>query len=93
VTIERDSRLFAIVGKTRDRVNALHHQSVDRPGDGLRVVARDDQGLVQALEAPGAGFVMGVQWHPEFLLLDRGQQRLFRALVRAARDSTPPGAA
>jgi len=79
------SRLEAILGTRACRVNALHHQSVDRVGAGLAVVARDDHGVIQATERPHGEFLIGVQWHPEFLVFDRGQQRLFRRLVEAAR--------
>ncbi len=86
VTLEPDSRLAALLRRRRTRVNALHHQSVDRIGRGLRVVAHDHLGIVQALETTDEAFLFGVQWHPEFLIFDRGQQRLFRRLVRHARD-------
>lgn len=85
VEIAADSRLGALVECGRCTVNALHHQSVDRLGNGLRVVARDEWGIVQAIEMPARRFVVGVQWHPEFLVFSRGQQALFRALVREAR--------
>lgn len=84
VRLEPGSRLFAITGCDACRVNALHHQSVDRVGDGLAVVGRDDHGIVQAIEARGHEFLLGVQWHPEFLPFHRGQQALFGALVDAA---------
>lgn len=94
VEIEPDSALGRILGQSRTQVNALHHQSIDRLGSGLRVVARDRWGIVQAVEGPGcepggggaAPFVIGVQWHPEFLVFDRRQLGLFRALVAAVRD-------
>jgi putative glutamine amidotransferase len=85
VTIDADSRLAEILRVKYLRVNALHHQSVDRLGDGLRIVARDRYGIVQAIEADGPRLVLGVQWHPEFLVFNRAQIRLFRELVLAAR--------
>jgi putative glutamine amidotransferase len=48
------------------------------------VSGRDLDGIVQAVEAPERDFLMGVQWHPEFLLYSARQRRLFRALVAAA---------
>lgn len=89
VQVNQESRLGGILKCLRCRVNALHHQSIDRLGDGLEVVARDQHGMIQAIEAAGPRFLIGVQWHPEFLLLDRGQQRLFGNLVRAARNPEP----
>jgi putative glutamine amidotransferase len=42
----------------------------------------DPDGVVEALELPGDGFVLAVQWHPEQSLADL---RLFKAVVDAAR--------
>jgi putative glutamine amidotransferase len=84
VSIVDGTRLRAVLGTPSCRVNALHHQSVDRAGQGVGVAARDGHGIVQAVEVAGKGFWLGVQWHPEFLVLDRGQQRLFRALATIA---------
>ncbi|HEX8924297.1 MAG TPA: gamma-glutamyl-gamma-aminobutyrate hydrolase family protein [Terriglobales bacterium] len=68
-------------------VNSSHHQSVDQPGDGLRVVARSPQdGVVEAIEGITPGhWVLGVQWHPERTFQDDAISReIFRSLVRAA---------
>lgn len=84
VEIEPGSRLARLAGEKPMLVNALHSQSVDRVGAGLRVVARDEFGMVQAVERGADPFVMGVQWHPEHLFYAWRQRRLFRALVHAA---------
>lgn len=84
VDVMPGTRLHEILGLTRCRVNSLHHQSVDRLGAGLKVAARDRHGIVQGLDCETGTFTVGVQWHPEFLVFDRRQQNLFRALVRAA---------
>ena len=66
-------------------VNALHSQAVNRLGDGLRVSARDENGMIQAVERIRDPFAIGVQWHPEHLFYARRQRAIFRALVVAAR--------
>jgi putative glutamine amidotransferase len=86
VHIVEGSRLDGIMGCNPCRVNALHHQSVDRLGRGLRTVAQDEAGIVQATEGTGADFLIGVQWHPELLVTRRPQQRIFAALAEAARE-------
>ncbi len=85
VTVAKGSRLGKLLGLERCRVNALHRQSINSVGDGLKVVAKDDHGIVQAVESEKDPFLVGVQWHPEFLVLSRPQQRLFRGLVAAGR--------
>lgn len=71
-------------------VNTEHHQAVNRLADGLVATASAPDGIVEAWEATGAGFQVGVQWHPELMLDDAGQVRLFGALVEAA--NAGPGA-
>jgi putative glutamine amidotransferase len=101
VVIEPGSRLAVIVGEnaragTRGltmMANTSHHQAVDAPGDGLRVVARcADDGVVEALEGTDPDhLVMALQWHPERLMDDpdnavrNASHALFENLVEAAR--------
>lgn len=88
VDVARDSRLADLLGAGRLRINALHHQAVDRLGKGLAVSAREPLGIVQGIERADHPFWIGVQWHPEFLIWRPPHHRLFRALVRAVdRDS------
>ena len=83
VHVEPGSRLFAIVGTDRLRVNSLHFQAVDSLAPRLACEGRDLDGFCQALGYDG-GDVLGVQWHPEYLFYLPAQLRLFRWLIRAA---------
>jgi putative glutamine amidotransferase len=87
VDIDPASRLRAVLGIERCRVNALHHQSIAEPGDGVTIVAHDAFGIVQGIEVRECPCLYGVQWHPEFLVFDRHQQNLFRVLADAARQT------
>jgi putative glutamine amidotransferase len=84
VTVERGSRLAAILGAGELAVNTFHHQAVDRPGRGLRVVARSPDGLVEAVESDGPSLYLGVQWHAEGLVDRPEHLGLFETLVDAA---------
>jgi putative glutamine amidotransferase len=84
VILVEGSRLHDILGATRLKVNALHYQAVKDLGEGIGVSARDEAGIVQALEHCKLPFVIGVQWHPEFLPQLSIQRKLFRALVQNA---------
>lgn len=86
VRLGPDSRLRALIGREDAWVNALHDQAVRTLGAGLRPAAKDERGLVQAIEHPD-GFLVGVQWHPEYLPQMDAQRRLFEGLVAACRDA------
>jgi len=79
------TQLARLMNCSACRINSLHNQGMDRLGQGLDISARDLDGIVQAVEHPDRQFLVGVQWHPEFLLYQSRQRRLFWALVRAAR--------
>jgi len=83
VEIEPGTRLAALIGAGRREVNTRHHQAVSDAGS-LRVSARGDDGLIEAVEAGGERFYLGVQWHPEEPGAGEDGQRLFAALVQAA---------
>lgn len=95
VDIDPDSKLAQVMGTTHCRVNTLHHQSVNRVGQGLQVAAVAPDGVVEAVEMPDADFVVGVQWHPEYLWPNHPEEKsLFENLVQAAarrmrRDALP----
>lgn len=89
VKIDPDSGLAGVLGD-EVTVSCHHHQSVDRLGRDLRPVGWAADGTLEAVELPGAKFVVGVEWHPEGGYDVEGPEesidwRLFDALVEAAR--------
>ncbi len=66
-------------------VNSLHHQGIAELAPGLVAEARSSDGLIEAVSHPGApGFVLGVQWHPEWAhASDPVSRILFAAFARA----------
>jgi putative glutamine amidotransferase len=84
IEIDGGSLLAGVMGTRSARVNSFHHQAVRRLGRGLRVVARAPDGVAEGIEAPGRGYVLGVQWHAECLAELPEQAALFEGLVEAA---------
>lgn len=85
VRIVPDSLLARAMGRTRAKVNSFHHQAVDQIGRGLVAVAWSSDGVVEAIEGRGRGYVLGVQWHAECLAGREEQESLFESFVEAAR--------
>lgn len=71
---------YASIVPEATSVPTYHHQSVDRLATALTAGAHAEDGTVEAAELEGAGWVLGVQWHPE-----AGEDvRVMSALVGAA---------
>jgi putative glutamine amidotransferase len=84
IRVERDSQLGAILGAERVAVNSLHHQSVSKPGAGVRLVAWADDGVAEGMELPAYRFALAVQYHPEELFAsDEHSRALFAAFAKA----------
>lgn len=79
--------LAQLVGEQRVQVNSLHHQGVDRLGQGLRIEATAPDGLVEAFSVAWApAFALAVQWHPEMRINDCPlAQAMFKAFGAACR--------
>ena len=86
VLIKQGSKLAAILGTAKLDVNALHNQAVQVPGNHIDVVAWESNGVVQAIEHTLHDYMLGVQWHPEYLPQKSLHRRLFKELVRQAKE-------
>lgn len=80
VTFDEHSRLNLLYGHEAE-VNSLHHQTLDRLGDGIVVTGRADDGVIEGIEMPGRD-VIAVQWHPE---MRRKVEPVFGWLIKRAR--------
>ena len=82
-------KLHSLIKIPRWKINSLHHQAIDQLGEGLQAVAYDLDNFVQGIESELHPFLLGVQWHPEYLQYIPGQRRLFRRIVEEAMSSRP----
>jgi putative glutamine amidotransferase len=84
VQLSAGGRLIELAGTAELMVNSLHGQGIDRPAPDLLVEAVAPDGQIEAVSLPGARFVVGVQWHPEYKALENPFSRaLFAAFAQA----------
>ena len=84
VSVAVDSALHRLTGAVRLQVNSFHHQAIDRLADGLEVVATADDGVIEAVTAPGHPYLRGYQWHPERLVdFDGASLAIFKDFIDA----------
>jgi putative glutamine amidotransferase len=79
-------------GETRHLTKSHHHQGVDLLGDSLTVsgICSAD-GVIEAIELTDAGFVLGVQWHPEADVSSRVIGELIAAAAGGRLAGSPGG--
>ena len=80
------SMLHSIVKTHKLPVNSFHHQAVKDPAPNLCVVAKSEDGIIEALELknPDNRFFLAVQWHPEALPDFEEHRNIFSAFIKAS---------
>ena len=86
VYLKPGSKLQKVMGVRQIKVNALHNQAVKDPGKNIEIVGREHNQVVQAIENTALDFMIGVQWHPEYLPQKKIHRLLFKELVQQARE-------
>ena len=89
VWVAKGSRLSALLADHMEdgetcHVNSRHHQSVATAAPGFEITATSPDGVIEAMEKPGAAFCIGVQWHPENFWRTGEFRSLFEGFVQAA---------
>lgn len=85
VRLVNNSLLGRIMPAPSIGANRIHSQAIKVLGRHLRVVAVDNDWFVQGIEHTEGHWVLGVQWHPEYLLYHPGHRHIFSSLVHAAK--------
>lgn len=85
VTIQPGGLLESIVATPQFQVNSLHTQAIKDKAEALQIEALAPDGIIEAVSAPASpGFVLGVQWHPEWRAAENAVScALFEAFGRA----------
>lgn len=82
VRLDPGSLAARAVGGERTSVRSHHHQAADELGEGIVASGWSvEDEIVEAIEVPGAGFALGVLWHPEIDV----RSSVVAAFVEAAR--------
>ncbi len=84
IFLEDGSAIREAIGDEETEVNSLHKQAIKRVGSNLRATAKENNGVIQAIEDRNLSFFMGVQFHPELLIYRNDIRRIFQKLVEAS---------
>ena len=84
IEILKGSLLHQIVGEEKIKVNSRHHQANRKVGKGLQQSAQASDGVPEAIEHTEHPFALGLQWHPENLLVagDEPSQKIYTRFIK-----------
>jgi len=86
VEVLEDTLLAEIIGAGEYGVNSYHHQAIKDLAEKLMIMAKSEDGLIEAVSVKGARFAMAVQWHPEFSYeTDGNSVKLIQAFIDACK--------
>ncbi|MCS3846884.1 gamma-glutamyl-gamma-aminobutyrate hydrolase family protein [Xanthomonas campestris] len=80
VQLQPGGWLAGVSDTAQVQVNSLHGQGIATLAAGLLVEATAPDGLIEAFRGPGPGFLLAVQWHPEWRVT---QHPFYRAIFQA----------
>jgi putative glutamine amidotransferase len=83
IKITKGTLLHQITGSTGYKTNSSHHQAIKTLGQGLVVNAQTSDGVIEGIEYLGKEFVLGLEWHPEYLA-SKEDKKILAAFVEAA---------
>ena len=77
-------RLKKILKQSPIKINSLHSQAIATLGKNLKRTMIESNGITQGVEHSSHPYLLGVQFHPEFLIHRREIRKIFRVLVLKA---------
>jgi gamma-glutamyl-gamma-aminobutyrate hydrolase PuuD len=83
INVLADTHLAVLYGEGEVVVNSEHRKAVNRIARGLAVCAHALDGVVEAIEATGEWWALGVQWNPTSSTASGLDIQVFRGLIDA----------
>lgn len=83
VVLDRNSKLFEIIGKEIVDVNSIHSKiaKLDSIKNCNVVAICPDDNTVEAIEVPNKKFAMGIKWHPELMKNEKCMNVIFEKFI------------
>ena len=81
ITIFPDTKLSQIASKSELMINSSHMQAVKKVADRFVISAKAPDGVIEAIEDPNHPFLIGCQWHPEYVINNGIDIELFESFI------------
>ena len=85
IILEDDNILMDILGQKEFMVNSKHTYCVDKIGD-LKLLAKSEDNIIEAVQVKNKKFIVGLQWHPESMFTyDNIQYKIFEYFINVCK--------
>lgn len=84
IAVKRGTILSTVINRKELLVNSSHHQGIKTLAKHYVVNAESPDGLIEGIEHPDYPFLLGVQWHPEYLHKEDSSRNIFKAFLKAS---------
>lgn len=85
IELKEETRLFNSINFKTIAVNSFHSQVIRHLGENLSISAYSEDGYIEAIEHTDDTYIVGVQFHPEFMIEDGHMYNIYSSFIRAAR--------
>ena len=86
VNVLESTPLYELLKSKRVVANSFHHQAIKKLGNGLKIMATADDGIIEGAYIPGERYFRAFQWHPERLVdIDAHNRLIFEDFINACR--------
>ncbi|MFD1039805.1 gamma-glutamyl-gamma-aminobutyrate hydrolase family protein [Virgibacillus byunsanensis] len=88
VHVLKNSLLHRLTGLDKLKVNSRHHQANRNVATLFQTSGESNDWIIEAIESNQHPFVLGLQWHPENMLVsnDEASRKIFRGFIVACQD-------
>ena len=85
IILEDDNILMDILSQKEFMVNSKHTYCVDKIGD-LKLLAKSEDNIIEAVQVKNKKFILGLQWHPESMFTyDNIQYKIFEYFINVCK--------
>lgn len=82
INIKDNTKLKEILNNTNIKVNSVHNDYIDCSFNNLIISAVSEDNVIEAVEYPDCKFIIGIQWHPEYLM-DDNSLKIFNSFIES----------
>ncbi len=86
IFVERETILYQAIQSEEVEVNSFHSQAIDQVGNGLKITSYSKDKVIESMEGTTSQFILGLQFHPEFMVESEKMNHIYRSFIRAAEE-------